>query len=179
MKGSIRGFLIIVLFFMMVSCATTQRSLPQKYNLDDELETVSHISINNVSNCENVDDQSIILEADHNHYYLLVLRQPIATEYSHLPIGIENTASSNLTVYPQEKISSKMEAVQGPNNNYASQAPSKIKNISSGHHRIIITLESQNKKYIVIEKIYRLDGKGQAEEIKKRLRRERRVGHYI
>ncbi len=164
---------------MIVSCAATQRSLPPKYDLDDKLETVRQISIYNVSNCENIDDQSIILETDRNNYYLLVLRRPIAAEYSHLPIGIENTAAGNLTVYSQGKISSKMEVVPGPNNSYASQAPSKIKSISSGHDRIIITLETGNRRYIVIEKIYKLKGKKQAEKIKKDLRRERRVGNFI
>ena len=96
---------------MMVSCATTQRTLPEKYNLDDELDAVRQISIYDVSSCENVDDQSIILEADRMSYYLLVLHRPIATEYSHLPIGIENTASNSLPLGTQEKISSKMEAV--------------------------------------------------------------------
>ena len=164
---------------MIVSCAATQRTLPLKYDLDDKLEAVRQISIYNVSNCENIDDQSIILEADRKNYYLLVLRHPIATEHSHLPIGIENTAAGNLTVYSQEKISSKMEAVTGPNNNYASQAPSKIKSVSSGHDRIIITLETGNRRYIVIEKIYKLKGEEQAEKIKKELRRERRIGTFI
>jgi len=94
MKTMIKVFSISVLLIMAVSCATTMGPLPEKYKLDDDLETIDSIFTFKVSSWEQVDNQSIILRADWNDYYLLILRRPINRMVSGLSIGISGTGSS-------------------------------------------------------------------------------------
>jgi hypothetical protein len=173
-----------------MSCATTYRALPEKYNLDGELEAVSQISIFDVSVFENIDGQSIILKADHMSYYLLVLRRPIAIKYPDpsivfenapsekgpLSIMDENEASKNRLFSSKKKMGSRLITAPTPKDRYVGEVPSKIKVIASGDGRIIVAEKTGAKKYYVIEKIYKLKGKEQAEKIKKRLSRTRRQG---
>ena len=136
MKVIIRLFSVFVLSIVVMSCATTPMTIPEKYNLDDDLEAVARISTFNVSSWEQVDNQSIILRADWNDYYLLVLRRPINRMVSGLSIGISSTVSS----------------------------------IASGFDKIIVK-DSPFTDYYFIDKIYKLKGKEEAEEIKERLRK--------
>ena len=94
MKVMVKMFSISVLLIVAVSCATTMGALPKKYDLDNDLEAIDRISTFNVSSWEQVDNQSIILRADWNDYYLLVLRRPIGRMVSGLSIGISSTVSS-------------------------------------------------------------------------------------
>jgi hypothetical protein len=150
---------IFIIVFLASACATTPRALPEKYNLDNDLEAVDQISIFKVSDYENVDYQSIILEADWNKYYLLVLRRPIDMKYSNLRIDIESTASKDEAVSTEKIIGDDFH-----------QAPSNIASIVSGYDRIVVE-EPAGKWYYVIDKIYKLKGMEQAEEIKERLRK--------
>ena len=136
MKVMIKVFSVFVFLVMAVSCATTPGTLTEKYNLDNDLEAIDRITAHRVSSWEQVDNQSIILRANWNDYYLLVLRQPINRMVSGLSIGISST------VY-----------------------------ITSGYDRIVVN-DTPFTEYYVIDKIYKLKGKEQAEEIKERLRKE-------
>jgi hypothetical protein len=128
---------ISVILVMVASCATTMGTLPEKYNLDNELESVDQITSFRVSSWDQADKQTIILKADWNDYFLLVLDQPMDRMVSGLSIGI----SSN------------------------------VLSITPGFDRIIIK-DSPFTEYYVIEKIYKLKGKEQAEKIKERLREQ-------
>ena len=94
MKAMIRVFFVFVLIIMVVSCATTPNPLPEKYNLDNELEEVKQITTFTVSSWEEVDIQSVILRANVSDYYLLVLRRPMDRRISGLAIGISSSVSS-------------------------------------------------------------------------------------
>jgi len=134
---------ILVLFIIVVSCATTQTTapekpsnLPAKYNLDDDLKELNQIAAVKKSDFEEVDNQSVILKANRGEYYLLVLREPIDPLISkQRTMGLESSEST---------------------------VPSGIGRIYMKH--------SSGTQYYVIEKIYRLKGRKQAEEIKERLR---------
>ena len=137
MKVMIKVFFTLVLLIMVVSCATTPRTLPEKYNLDNELEAVNKISTFKVSRWEEVDNQSVILRVNYNDYYLLVLRRPIYAMTSRHRIGISSTVST----------------------------------ITSGVDRIHVR-DNTGTQYYDIEKIYKLEGKEQKEDIKERLRKD-------
>ena len=94
MKMIARVFSIFVLLIMAVSCATTPRAIPEKYNLDNELEAVDRIYTPSVSSWEEVDIQSVILRANVSDYYLIVLSRPMYTRITTLHIGISSTVSS-------------------------------------------------------------------------------------
>ncbi|MGD9161376.1 MAG: DUF6491 family protein [Desulfobacteraceae bacterium] len=131
MKVIIKVASVFILFIMVVACATTARVLPEKYNLDDELEAVDQITAFRQPDWEEVDKQSIILELSYKDFYLLVLRRPIETM---LPttIGIPGTST-----------------------------------ITAGFDQIVVT-ESGVAQYYNIEKIYKLKGREQVNEIKER-----------
>ena len=94
MKMIIKVFLVILLPAIVFSCATTSGSLPEKYNLDNELEAIDKIYTFSVSSWEQVDIQSVILRTNLNDYYLLVLRRPMDTMITTLSIGISSSFSS-------------------------------------------------------------------------------------
>ena len=160
-------FLIVSL---VSACATTPVILPEKYNLDNNLEAVNQIKAYKIIDFENVDNQSIILEVGHHEYYLLVLRQPIDIEHSNLSIDIENTVSKDRDRSTQEIIGSKATSKGVPSTEFV-QAPSKIIRIAAGQDRIIIVEKNSARQYYVVEKIYKLTGRQQAEEIKDKLRK--------
>ena len=168
MRGIVVSLCLIL--FLTSACATTPLVLPEKYNLDNYLEAVKQVKAYKIRDFENVDNQSIILEVDRHEYYLLVLRQPMDIEHSNLSIDIENTASKDRARSTQEIIGSKTTAKGVPSTEFV-QAPSKIIRIVSGQDRIIVVENSANRQYYVVEKIYRLRDRGQADEIKTRLRR--------
>ena len=65
---------------LMSSCATGRIELPEKYVLDNQIESVSHISkYQGYSSWDTVDNQSFILQTSPSNYYLIVL-QIAATE---------------------------------------------------------------------------------------------------
>ena len=169
MKVMIKVFSVFVLLIMVVSCATTPRALPEKYNLDNELEVVDQVSTFRDIDCEYVDNQSIILKVNWNDYYLLVLRRPIDIRYSNLSISIDNTASKDRASSTQKIVGPKNTTRNGPGTNFH-QAPSNIATIASGYDKIVVQ-ESADNQYYVIDKIYKLKGKEQAKEIKDWLRK--------
>ena len=89
MKMMIKGSSVFVLLIIVLSCATTPRAIPEKYNLDNELEAVDRVYAPNNSSWDRVDNQSVILRTNVTDNYLLVLSRPmygrmhiIITEYS-------------------------------------------------------------------------------------------------
>jgi hypothetical protein len=96
MKEMIKVFSVFVSMIMVVSCATTPGPLPEKYNLDNELEEVNQIYTLTVSSWEEVDIQSVILRAHLSDYYLLVLDRPMESRITDLTIGISSTVMYRL-----------------------------------------------------------------------------------
>ena len=76
MKLIIKLSFFLVFFAMAVSCTAATIDVPEKYNLDNDLEAVNRISTFRIKSYENIDQQSLVLEANYNDYYLLVLRRP-------------------------------------------------------------------------------------------------------
>ena len=174
MKLTIKVTFIFVLFIMVVSCATTPRSLPEKYNLGNYLEEVNQISTfrvsDRVSDWENVDNQSIILRVNRKDYYLLVLRRPIDIAAIAMTLDITNTASRDKAVSAEQKIGPKKDGPTGFAG-YFTTVPQNIAGISSGSDMIVAHDNTGSQSFYVIEKIYKLKGKEQAEEIKEWLRK--------
>ena len=87
------------------ACATAPVSTLEKYNLDDQLESVPSITKFNMMGWEHVDRMSFILQTTPSDYYLFVLNTPSDelpfTEYIH----VSSTGSfvkpgyNNVTVY--------------------------------------------------------------------------------
>jgi len=136
MKVVIKVPFVFVLLSMIVSCATTPTTIPEKYNLDNELEPVDKIFTIREPRWQEVDDQSIILRADRRDYYLFVLRRPMDIMYSNPSIGLSNTSY-----------------------------------ITPGIDRVFVD-PSANRQGYVIDRIYNLKGREQAEEIKERFRED-------
>ncbi len=149
-----------MLSLVALSCATVPPpALPDKYNLDDELESVDQISTFRVPRWQNVDKQSIILRVNWRDYYLLVLRRPIFTMN---PMWISLTGGS-----PR---------ISAAHSDYFWAFPEYsfhggLIRIISGHDMVIVQ-DYGFEDYIRIDKIYKLDGRKHKEEIRKRLRGE-------
>ena len=94
MKTMIKMFSGLVLLVIIASCATTPLAIPEKYNLGNQLEEVKEIIKYKVTSWETVDTQSIILRANVNDYYLLVLDRPLIGIITSERIGISSTVSS-------------------------------------------------------------------------------------
>jgi len=133
MRMIIKVSSVFVLLIMAVSCATTPRAIPEKYNLDNELESVDKIFTIREQRWQEVDDQSIIIRTDRRTYYLLVLRRPMDKRYSIPRFRLLNTSY-----------------------------------VTPGFDRIHVR-DNTGTQYYDIDKIYRLKGREQAEEIKERL----------
>jgi len=71
---TIRQYIKMVIIFLMASaCATVPATIPEKYNLDNQLENVPNISGFSLMSWEKVDNQSFILQTSPNDYYLIIL----------------------------------------------------------------------------------------------------------
>jgi len=142
MKMMIKGSSVFVLLIIVLSCATTPRAIPEKYNLDNELEAVDRVYAPNNSSWDRVDNQSVILRTNVTDNYLLVLSRPmygrmhiIITEYSQ---GISHNGEGY--------------------------------NITPGVNWISAKSATGIIDDYIIEKIYKIEGKEQAREIRERLR---------
>jgi hypothetical protein len=135
MKMMIKMFSATVLFLMIASCVTTTPiALPAKYNLDNDLMAVTHISAYKISNWDQVDNQSFIITANGSEHYLLILDQPMQPATPDQRVGLTNSGSS---------------ITAGINTIF-------VRNTSGLHH-------------YVIGKIYKIEGREQAEKIKDQL----------
>jgi len=64
--------LLIALLFVS-ACSTAPVRIPEKYNLDNQLENVPHIFKFSLMSWAAVDNQSFILQTSPNNYYLIIL----------------------------------------------------------------------------------------------------------
>ena len=162
MKSILKTAAAIILLLAAISCASVQprpRAMPEKYNLDNELEAVDQITTFRVPRWQDVDRQSIILRVNWRDYYLLVLRRPIFTM---------NPWVISLTGGPPRLFSAhRFDFWAQPE--YRFQGG--LIRIVSGHDMVIVQ-DSGIEEYIYIDRIYKLDGKKHKEEIRKRLRGE-------
>ncbi len=95
MKMMIKMFSATVLFLMIASCVTTTPVvLPAKYNLDNDLKAVTHISAYRISNWDQVDNQSFMITANGNEHYLLILDQPMQPATPDQKFGLTNSGTS-------------------------------------------------------------------------------------
>ena len=165
MRGIFPGTLILL--FLVTACASTPVILPVKYNLDNSLKSVSSISVDTIRDLEIVDHQSVLLKADRHKYFLLVLRRPIEAEHLNLLyIDIENSVAKDMAQSTQTIVGAQKHTAQGVPDTEWSQTPSKINRIAARHDKLLVFKGSTNEKvYYVVEKIYRLTGLEQANEI--------------
>ena len=86
---------IIVLLVTAVSCAATSpTALPEKYNLDNDLQSVKSISAARVSNWVQIDNQSFIFAANGSKFYLAVLDKPLESGIAYDKIGLVDRSLS-------------------------------------------------------------------------------------
>ena len=134
MKMMTKMLSIVALLILATSCVSTSVVLPEKYNLDTDLKAVARISAFKVSSWNQVDNQSVIITANGNEYYLLVLDRPLESDISDSAAGFLKPGS----------------------------------NILSGVDKIFLR-NSSGREYYIVSKIYKLDGRMQAKDIKARL----------
>lgn len=67
---------LFVALLILSACATAPVSMSEKYNLDNQLESVANISKFNMMSWEHVDRMSFILQTTPSDYYLFVLNSP-------------------------------------------------------------------------------------------------------
>jgi len=76
MKAIKQLAMIFVIFFMASVCTAAPAAMPEKYNLDNQLEVVSEITDNNFRDWEKVDNQSFIFQNSPSEFYLIILSGP-------------------------------------------------------------------------------------------------------
>jgi len=74
MKTLMKIYFVFISFLMISACATGSIRIPEKYALDTQLEQVTSIFKYGITDWEEVDNQSLILEKGPGDYYLLVLK---------------------------------------------------------------------------------------------------------
>ena len=92
MKAITKIIFILITSIMAAACATTPITLPEKYNLDNELVQVTQIYKFRQISWEKIDNQSIILRTGPSDYYLIVLLQPSHSLVFSEAIGISDTS---------------------------------------------------------------------------------------
>lgn len=65
-----------VALLFLSACATAPVSTTDKYNLDNQLESVSEITKFNMMSWDDIDRNSFVLQATPSEYYLFVLNTP-------------------------------------------------------------------------------------------------------
>ncbi|MBN1626054.1 MAG: hypothetical protein JW944_05970 [Deltaproteobacteria bacterium] len=76
MKTFLKIYTAVFFFLTVSSCAIVSIQVPEKYDLDGELEQVTSIFKYGITDWEEVDTQSLILQKGPGEYYLLVLKIP-------------------------------------------------------------------------------------------------------
>jgi len=96
---------VFVALLFLSACATAPVSTTEKYNLDNQLESVAEITKFNMMGWEHVDRMSFILQTTPSDYYLFVLNHPSDELPFTENIHISSTGSfvkpgyNNVTVY--------------------------------------------------------------------------------
>jgi hypothetical protein len=76
MKAIKETAMIFVVMFIASTCFAASAELPEKYNLDNQMQKVSEILKYNFMGWEKVDSQSFVLQTSPSDYYLIVLTSP-------------------------------------------------------------------------------------------------------
>lgn len=136
MKKIIKYIGLLLISLVLTACATTPFKVADKYNLDNELKEATDIISFRIDSWESIDQQSLIIRADINNYYLVILNRPAMNLTFAQSIGITDT----------------------------------VNRITKGFDNIIVT-ESGSAEYYRIYKIYKLESREQATQIKNRLKK--------
>jgi hypothetical protein len=76
MKTFIRISILAISLPVISACAAGNTKIPEKYNLDRQLEQVSTIFKYGITDWKKVDNQSLLLQRGPGEYYLIVLKTP-------------------------------------------------------------------------------------------------------
>lgn len=136
MKKIIKYAGLLLISLVLAACATTPFKVADKYNLDNELKEATDIISFRIDSWESIDQQSLIIRADINNYYLVILNRPAMNLTFAQGIGITDT----------------------------------VNRITKGFDSIIVK-ESGSAESYRIYKIYKLDSREQATQIKNRLKK--------
>lgn len=136
MKKIIKYAVLFFITLVFAACATTNFKVADKYNLDNELKEATEVNSFRIDSWESIDLQSLILKADFNNYYLVILNRPA--------IALPSSESIGYTV--------------------------SIDRVKKGFDSIVVADSSGTESYI-IHKIYKLESREQATEIKNRLKK--------
>lgn len=76
MKIATRVVGILAILVLVSACATVPLTDPEKYNFDDQLESVAMIDQFTMSGWNRIDTQSFVLQSGSSSFYLIVLKIP-------------------------------------------------------------------------------------------------------
>ncbi len=76
MKTLPKILIVIIYMLAMAACAAGTIQIPEKYSLDRQLQQITSIYKYGITDWEEIDNQSLILEKGPGDYYLLVLKIP-------------------------------------------------------------------------------------------------------
>jgi hypothetical protein len=91
MKAITKLAFIFTISLLTMACATMPANRAERYNFDDELVKVDQIYKFRLKSWEKVDNQSLIVRADVNDYYLFVLYRPSPSLVFSEKIGIPDS----------------------------------------------------------------------------------------
>lgn len=83
--------IVFITLFTAYTCFAASEGVPEKYNLDSQMQKVSEISKYNLMSWQTVDRQSFILQTGPSDYYLIVLSSPSDKIMFSETIRIEDT----------------------------------------------------------------------------------------
>jgi hypothetical protein len=136
MKKIIKYSVLLLISLVFTACATTPYKIADKYNLDNELKEANDINSFRIDSWESIDYQSLIIKADFNNYYLVILNRPALNLPFAQNIGVTGTSMR----------------------------------VTKGFDKIIVEDSSGSESYI-IHKMYKLDNREKATELKNRLKK--------
>jgi len=76
MKNLTKILIVVISILVIAACAAGTIQIPEKYSLDMQLQQITSIYKYGITDWEEIDNQSLILEKGPGDYYLLVLKIP-------------------------------------------------------------------------------------------------------
>ena len=76
MKAILKLFCILLVSLFAIACATTPVKMADKYNFDNKFPQVEELRDFRIDSWNEIDNQSLILRANVNDYYLIILDRP-------------------------------------------------------------------------------------------------------
>ena len=101
MKTKIKLIIASLLSAFVMACATGPVKLPDKYNFDNKLEEVKEIYTFRIDGWQSIDNQSLILEADVNDYFLIILQRPAPSLPFSEAIGLTMTVNKLMSGFDE------------------------------------------------------------------------------